>query len=102
MNCEEIGLQLSEFLDQTLDGQYFRNVREHLADCRRCSEELAGLAECRRLVSSLSVVEPPLGLVTRVMADVRETASRPGILQRLFPPLHLKTPLDRVIIAFDW
>lgn len=99
MNCEDIGLQLSAFLDQTLDGEYFRNVREHLAGCRCCSEELAGLAECRRLVSSLSVVEPPVGLVTRVMAEVREAANRPGILQRLFSPVRLKMPLQAAAVV---
>ena len=99
MNCEEIGLQLSEFLDQTLDGEYFRNVREHLPDCRRCSEELAGLAECRRLVSSLPKVEPPAGLVTRVMANVREAAHGPGIFQRLFPSVRLKVPLQAAAVV---
>jgi hypothetical protein len=99
MNCEETGLQLSEFLDRTLDGDYLRNVREHLAGCRRCSEELAGLAECRRLVSSLPVVESPVGLVMRVMADVREAAHRPGILQRLFPPVRFKMPLQAAAVV---
>jgi hypothetical protein len=99
MNCEEIGLQLSEFLDQTLDGEYLRNVREHLVDCRRCGEELAGLAECRRLVSGLPLVEPPVGLVTRIMADVREAAHRPGVLQRLFPPVRLKMPLQAAAVV---
>ena len=99
MNCEETGLQLSEFLDRTLDGDYLRNVREHLTGCPRCSEELAGLAECRRLVSSLPVVEPPVELVTRIMADVREAAHRPGILERLFPPVRLKMPLQAAAVV---
>lgn len=99
MNCEETDMQLSEFLDRTLDGDYFRNVREHLAGCPRCSEELAGLAECRRLVSNLGIVEPPVGLVTRVMADVREAAHRPGILERLFPPIRLKIPLQAAAVV---
>jgi anti-sigma factor RsiW len=99
MNCEDIGLQLSAFLDQSLDDQYFRNVREHLADCPRCSEEVAGLAECRQLVSSLPDVEPPVGLVTRVMAEVREAAHRPRILQRLFPPVRLKMPLQAAAVV---
>jgi anti-sigma factor RsiW len=100
MNCEEADLQLSEFLDRTLGGDYFRKVREHLAGCPRCSEELAGLAECRRLVSNLGVVEPPVGLVTRIMADVREAATqRPGILARLFPPIRLKIPLQAAAVV---
>ena len=99
MNCEETGLQLSEFLDRTLDSDYLRNVREHLAGCPRCSEELAGFAECRRMVSSLPVVEPPVGLVTRVMADVREAAHRPGILERWFPPVRFKIPLQAAALV---
>ena len=99
MKCEETGLQLSEFLDRTLDSDYLRNVREHLAGCPRCSEELAGLAECRRLVSSLPLVEPPVGLISRVMADVREAAHRPGILERLFPPVRLKMPLQAAALV---
>jgi len=99
MNCEETDLQLSEFLDRTLDSDYLRNVREHLADCPRCSEELAGFSECRRLVSNLDVVEPPVGLVTRVMVDVREVAHRPGILERLFPPIRLKIPLQAAAVV---
>jgi len=99
MNCEETEVQLSEFLDRTLDGDYLRNVREHLAGCPRCSEELAGLAECRRLVSNLGVIEPPVGLVTRVMADVREAAHRPSILERLIPPVRLKMPLQAAAVV---
>ena len=99
MNCEEIGLHLSEFLDQTLETGYLRNVREHLADWRHCNEEFAGLAECRRLVSSLPEVEPPAGLVTRVMADVREAAHRPGIFQRLFSPIRLTMPLQAAAVV---
>ena len=99
MNCEETDVQLSEFLDRTLDGDNLRNVREHLAGCPRCSEELAGLAECRRLVSNLGVIEPPVGLVTRVMADVREAAHRPSILERLFPPIRLKMPLQAAALV---
>jgi len=99
MNCEETGLQLSEFLDRTLDGDYLRNLREHLAGCPRCSEELAGITECRRLLSSLPAVEPPVGFVTRVMADVREAAYRPGILERLFAPVRLKMPLQAAAVV---
>ncbi len=99
MNCEETDVQLSEFLDRTLDGDNLRNVREHLAGCPRCSEELGGLAECRRLVSNLGVVEPPVGLVTRIMAEVREAAHRPSILERLFPPVRLKRPLQAAALV---
>lgn len=99
MNCEETGLQLSEFLDRTLESGYLRNVREHLAGCPRCSEELAALAECRRLVSSLPIVEPPVGMVTRVMAGVREAAHQPGILERWFPAVRLRIPLQAAALV---
>lgn len=100
MNCEEILVQLSEFLGQTLDRETSINVGEHLAACRRCSEELAGLAEYHRLLSKLNVVEPPAEFITRVMADVRQAAHRPGIMQRLFPPVFFKIPLQAAAVVF--
>ena len=68
MNCEEVQKYLSDFLDKSLDIKHTREVEDHLAACTLCSEEMASLAECHRLVSGLPAVEPPVGFTTRVMA----------------------------------
>lgn len=99
MNCEQIELQLSEFLDRLLDSEGSKSVREHLALCPRCSEELAGLAECRRLVASLPAVEPPTGLVMQVMNEIRRDTVRPGFFRRWFEPIHFNLPIQATAVA---
>ena len=87
MNCEEVQEQLSEYLETLLDSSAARAIDSHLAACARCAEMLAGLAQCRRLVAALPQVEPPLGFVARVMAQVNESASQSPWWQRWLLPL---------------
>lgn len=91
MRCEEVQELLSEYLEKLLDPGQSKFVDGHLASCPRCTSELAQLAECRRLVAGLAVVELPVGFTTRVMAHVRESAEKPSWWRRLFfsPPTRL-------------
>jgi hypothetical protein len=99
MNCEEVQKYLSDFLDESLDVERSQKVSEHLATCLQCSEEMASLAECQRLVSGLPVVEPPGGFTTRVMAHVRETARKPSLWEWLFSPLRIKISLQATAVV---
>ena len=99
MNCEEVQKYLSDFLDKNLDVEHGAAIRDHLAICSLCSEEMASLAECQRLVSGLPVVEPPVGFTNRVMAEVRETANPPRLWERLFLPLRIKIPLQATAVV---
>jgi len=94
MNCAEVQKDLSDFLEKSVDNERARTIEDHLAVCSLCNEELAGLAECQRLVSSLPMVEPPLGFTSRVMARVREAEHSPSLWERLFLPLRIKIPLQ--------
>ena len=99
MNCEEAQKHLSDFLDGSLDDERCREIRDHFVACSLCREEMAGLAECQRLVASLPIVEPPLGFANRVMAEVREAANPPSLWQRLFLPLRIKIPLQAAAVV---
>ena len=99
MNCEEVQKYLSDFLDKSLDNERARAIEDHLAACSRCSEEMASLAECQRLVSGLPAVELPLGFTNRVMARVREAANPPSLWERLFLPLQIKIPLQATAVV---
>jgi Predicted integral membrane protein (DUF2275)/Putative zinc-finger len=99
MNCQEVQKYLSEFLDESLDVERSQTVSDHLAACSLCSEEMASLAECQRLVSSLPAVEPPTGFATRVMAHVRDAARKPSLWDRLFSPLRIKIPLQATAVV---
>jgi hypothetical protein len=99
MNCEEVQKYLADFLDKSLDIERTQEIEDHLTGCSLCSEEVASLAECHRLVSGLPVVEPPVGFTTRVMAEVREAANPPSLWERLFLPLGIKIPLQATAVV---
>ena len=99
MNCAEIQKYLSDFLDESLDNERARAIEDHLAACSRCSEEMANLAECRRLVSGLPAIELPLGFTNRVMTRVREAANPPSLWERLFLPIRIKIPLQATAVV---
>lgn len=98
MRCEEVQEQLSEYLEKLLEPGQSKSVDGHLTSCPRCTGELAALAECRRLVGGLPLVEPPFGFTSRVMAHVRDSAERPSWWQRLFFPLQSKLPLQATAV----
>src|SRR5215510_15081720 len=99
MNCADVQKDLSDFLEKSVDNERARTIEDHLAICSLCNEELAGLAECQRLVSSLPMVEPPLGFTSRVMARVREAEHPPSLWERLFWPLRIKIPLQATAVV---
>jgi hypothetical protein len=97
MNCVEAQKYFADLLDDSRD-ERLRKVTDHLAACARCRDELAVVAACQRLVSALPPVEPPAGFAPRVMAEVRHTAHRPTVWQRLFSPLQVKLPLQAIAV----
>jgi Predicted integral membrane protein (DUF2275)/Putative zinc-finger len=99
MNCEEVQKYLSDFLDKNLDIERSQEIRDHLAACLLCSEQITSLAECQRLVSNLPIVEPPKSFTTRVMAHVRDAARKPSLWDRLFSPLQIKIPLQATAVV---
>jgi hypothetical protein len=99
MNCEEVKKYLSDFLDKSLDFKRAEEIEDHLAACSPCSEELAGLADCQRLVSGLPLVEPPVGFTSRVMAEVREAGNPASLWEWVFLPLRIKIPLQATAVV---
>jgi hypothetical protein len=82
MNCEEVQIQLLEYLDKSLDSITTKHVEIHLASCPPCRAEVESLADCVHQVAALPIVDPPLGFAQRVMAHAREIDLTPSIWQR--------------------
>jgi hypothetical protein len=82
MNCEEFQSHLQDLVESGLDSAV-GPLHEHLAECLRCSRELADLMECRRLIAGLPEIDPPAGLTARVMAGVRGETRRKTPISRL-------------------
>ncbi|HET7394644.1 MAG TPA: hypothetical protein VFK25_12675 [Candidatus Binatia bacterium] len=97
MNCVEARKYFADLLDHSRD-ERLRKVNDHVTACARCTEELADLAACHRLVAALPPVEAPLGFTARVMAEAHKTAHRPSLWERLFSTI-TKLPLQATAVV---
>lgn len=64
MNCHRVQSQLSAYIDQELNGDERRSLRNHLAQCPVCDSEFQALSELKQLMGSLSAPVPPESLWT--------------------------------------
>ena len=94
MNCQEVQLQLSGYLEKGLDAIRMKGIETHLSSCPFCRAELHGLADCIRQVAELSVVEPPIGFTQRVMAHAREIEIEPSAWRRLLGAFRSTMPIQ--------
>jgi anti-sigma factor RsiW len=94
MNCNEIQERLSEYVDNRMNAEMSAVIESHLASCADCSEVFAHIAGTVRLLKAEPQVEPPMGLVTRVMAHVNDEPAKQSFWQRLFPSFGLNFSLQ--------
>lgn len=70
MNCRNIQILLSAYVDCELTGEQMLDIRRHLADCHDCREEEAEMVLLKTMLSGTPVVEPPEGFEDRLMQAV--------------------------------
>ena len=99
MRCDEVQSRFSDYLDESAEGPRSKGIENHLTNCPICSEEFAGLLQCRQLVSGLHEVEPPVGFTMRVMANVAEMANETSLWKRLLKPLRISIPLQATAVV---
>jgi hypothetical protein len=101
MECKDIHERLSAYIEKDVSAKQKAAIDKHLKQCTKCRQELADLKRTIGYVKQLDEVEPPRWLAQRVMARVKaEAEEKPGIVQRLFYPLHIKLPLEAIAIIF--
>jgi hypothetical protein len=101
MECKDIQKRLSAYIDKSVSPQQKTAIDKHLKQCQRCRRDLADLKKTITYVRQLEEVEPPRWLAQQVMAQVRaEAEEKPGIIKRLFYPLHIKLPLEAIAVIF--
>jgi hypothetical protein len=101
MECKDIQKRLSAYLEKAVSPQQKTVIDKHLKQCKRCRQALADLKRTIEYVQKLEEVEPPPWFAQRVMARVRaEAEEKPGILKKLFYPIHIKLPLEAIAVIF--
>jgi hypothetical protein len=98
MNCQEVQLQLSGYLEKSLDAIRMKGVEAHLASCPFCRAEARGLSDCIALVADLPSLEPPAGFAQRVLAHAREFEIEPRLWQRLRGVLGSTAPIQTTAV----
>ena len=99
MNCQEVQLQLSGYLEKSLDAVRMKGIETHLASCPFCRIEARGLSDCIALVSALPVLEPPAGFAQRVMAHARDYQLDVPLWQRLVAVLRTTAPIQATAVV---
>jgi hypothetical protein len=71
MNCDQAGELLVDLLYEELDAPARQAVLDHLATCRRCTEEYASLRLARTALGRLAAEEPAVKPLTLDMSQVQ-------------------------------
>jgi hypothetical protein len=67
-------LQLSDYVDDSLDAGQRAAVTEHLVDCRVCRALVADFSEVRRVAAALGAIEPPARTWARIDQTLRKSS----------------------------
>jgi hypothetical protein len=78
LNCREMKINLSSYLDHALDGELRSRVRQHLNTCAACAGELEQLGSLRQLMRDHARVEAPEDLPLQIHMRVSHE-TRPAI-----------------------
>jgi predicted integral membrane protein DUF2275 len=99
MNCPEVQVDLSGYLEKSLDALRMKSIELHLLACPLCREEADGIVDCIDQIHQLPMVDPPPGFARRIMAQVREMEVEPTLWQRIFGPLKLGMPIQTAAVV---
>lgn len=99
MNCQEVQLQLSGYLEKSLDAIRMKSIETHLVSCPFCRAETHGLADCIRQMADLPILEPPAGFAQRVMTHAREIEIEPRRWQWLFAAFTSTVPIQAAAVV---
>lgn len=94
MQCDKVRERLQDYIEGLVTTGEGASIRLHLQSCTKCGAIHSELIKTIGLIKGLDEVEPPSWLKQKVMARVKEEASRQSIWKRLFYPLHIKLPLE--------
>lgn len=87
MNCEEIKVQLSAYIDDEMSEEDANVINEHIAACADCAQAEQSLRRASRMLRSWENVPAPEGFCEAVLAraETMSRRSRRGIFSMVRP-----------------
>lgn len=98
MNCQEAQLQLSAYLEKSLDSVRMKSIENHLLSCLVCRAESHALADCIKQIADLPLLDPPEGFAGRIMARAREIEIEPVFWRRLTGAFRNTLPIQAAAV----
>jgi len=99
MNCQEVQIELSNYLEKSLDSLRIKSIEMHLLSCPLCRDEADGILDCVEQLAQLPMLDPPAGFAQRIMAQVREIEVKPKLWHRIFPPFKIGMPMQATAVV---
>jgi hypothetical protein len=99
MECARVKELLSEYIDGSLDTQVDAEVKDHVAICNGCREELASLSAMVEELGSFEPVKAPADFLEQIHERMEPRLSFSRIIKKLFVPFHIKIPLELAAAA---
>lgn len=99
MNCQEAQLQLSAYLERSLDAVRMKSIENHLLSCPFCRAESHALANCINQIADLPLLDPPEGFAGRIMARAREIENEPVFWRRLTGAFQNPLPIQAAAVV---
>jgi TonB family protein len=75
MECDEIRIELSAYIDGELEDSLAERVKTHLESCRRCNEEYVRLLEVKKVVRDIDRIEVDSSIPVRILDRISERES---------------------------
>jgi len=75
MNCEDIQKELKAYLDNDIDEQKNKEIKEHLNQCLRCSQDLESQKKLSAVLRAWEGIEPPPNSYERLVARIESKES---------------------------
>ncbi len=94
MKCTQVKILLADYLDNLLSDRESSMVKEHVAICSACREELEFLKAYKSYAATLKKIKAPDDLLANIHKRIEESAEKKGILRKLFFPLQIKLPIE--------
>lgn len=97
MRCKKAKEKLSAFIDNALDREKTLEIKQHLAECSYCEQELELLAKTWDVLDMCEKIEPSDNFEARFWQRVREREPRQSFFQKILKRL-IPVPAMAMII----
>lgn len=94
MDCREVKELLHEYIENNIDHDLKKDVKQHLSSCSACRAELASVRKYRQTMDSLEQVKAPDDFLEQLHARIEKESGARRLIQKLFLPLNIKLPLE--------